>query len=665
MADLSQLSDEGLLKLLSASLAPARPTEDPGVLQSALIGVGHGLDSMAAGAKNAVRGVLGDKVTSGIDWIGNKLGMADSSNLEARQAPNDPGQIAYQGLQQQHPIATLIGDAAPQLATGNPLAMAGMAALDYGTPSERAARGGLAFAGGKLGEYAGKALGRVLGGPASEAMGNVSNPYGIPLTTGQATGNRTAQIAESVMANLPVSSGPMAAAKDRTYQAFNSKIADMIGAPSGTTALTPEVLGAAKNKAGGTIGDLAERTSMSLTPEFADAISAIRDRTANELTGEDAALVNRRIDWLLGKADSNAPAAANPLRGVPGVDPGKDDVITAIRKFGGINPGDEAVGSLAKANPFPPNATYGPVWRQPVVRGASSNTSAGHSLDTMADKLHQAGYIAERDPSLVMDKIADSTMSGPQYSAFFDHSAQDPLANAIQQLTEQLSIKNNAKVSAPLVADSGTIPGTIYKANDSVLGEMMKGNQGTVVNVLGDLRNAARDAMDKSISPQDAAAWQKARHDYFNVKQVGNAARTDPAGMNLSPSQLLTQVNLAQRNARFGAGNDLAKLAQWAKPTIGDSIPNSGTAQRLFMQKLLTSPVTALGSAAGAAYGADKLGASPAEGVLAALLLRGGSRALAGKPLSDFTKSVLTRGGQAGGLLGARTFPAYGGLLAQ
>ena len=126
-----------------------------------------------------------------------------------------------------------------------------------------------------------------------------------------------------------------------------------------------------------------------------------------------------------------------------GVDPAKDDVITAIRKFGGINPGDEAGVRWAKANPFPPDPRYGAVWRNPSTGTSSSNKLvAGHSLDDMAAKLKQAGYIEEADPNLVMDKIADSTMGGPQYSAYYEHTASDPLATAISQLTEQLAVKN-------------------------------------------------------------------------------------------------------------------------------------------------------------------------------------------------------------------------------
>ncbi len=177
------------------------------------------------------------------------------------------------------------------------------------------------------------------------------------------------------------------------------------------------------------------------------------EATPHLQTFEDSipSVVQKRLAELQAGLTPAAPAAR---RVVAAVDSSKDDVITAIRKFGGINPDDEAVGSLAKANPFPPNPVYGPVWRQPAAYGSTgSNTAVGHSLDTMAQRLHTAGYIDEANPDLVMDKIADSTMSGPQYSAFYDHGAQaDPLASAIQQLTDQLGARNVA-ASTPTARD--------------------------------------------------------------------------------------------------------------------------------------------------------------------------------------------------------------------
>jgi len=195
--------------------------------------------------------------------------------------------------------------------------------------------------------------------------------------------------------------------------------------------------------------------------------------------------------------------------------------------------------------------------------------------------------------------------------------------------------------------NTGTIPGTNYRAFRSDLGDLAASSGGTLGNVLGDLRGAVTRGMDRSITPEDAQAWAQANRQYFNVNQVANAAKATPGS--LSPAQLLQAVNSAQRKARFGGGNDLAELAQFAKPVLGDSIPNSGTAQRLFYQKMLTNPLTTIGSIGGGLYGANELGLNPMDIAAGGLLAYGAARGMAGKPASLLTRRLLTQGG---GLLG-------------
>ena len=226
----------------------------------------------------------------------------------------------------------------------------------------------------------------------------------------------------------------------------------------------------------------------------------------------------------------------------------------------------------------------------------------------------------------------------------------DPATLATKWL-DQVEAKIVPKIDPASGQVTGAIPGSVYKSIGSQLGQAAKQNQGTVANVLGDLRAILRDGMDSSISPADAQAWQAARRQYFNVNQVANATKATPGS--LSPSQLLTQVNAAQRSARFGGGNDLADLAQWAKPTLTDQIPNSGTTQRLLMQKILTSPLTGMAELAGMGYAANETGhpyLAGAAGLLGPLMI---GRAVAGRPLSAVTKNMLERLGGTTGLLGA------------
>jgi hypothetical protein len=182
-------------------------------------------------------------------------------------------------------------------------------------------------------------------------------------------------------------------------------------------------------------------------------------------------------------------AIARSGRVVPkSVDVQQDDVITAIRKLGGINPADEAVGSIAKGNPFPPDPRFGPVWRQPGYGTSVSNkTQAGHSLDEMAAKLHEHGYIPERDPDLVMEAIASTSLGRPQFSVFREVQQVDPLAQSIDRLVTQLATKAERKAVAP--APEAMAPET----NVGVLGNLYK-NLG-IQRQLPDIGATAKDKL--------------------------------------------------------------------------------------------------------------------------------------------------------------------------
>lgn len=254
----------------------------------------------------------------------------------------------------------------------------------------------------------------------------------------------------------------------------------------------------------------------------------------------------------------------------------------------------------------------------------------------------QIGSLADRntmtlDPQLAQDIAAVSKRATTNLGS-------DDAKVVSNQITELLNKVDPA---------TGTIPGTNYRAWRSDVGALAKSSGGTLGNVLGDLRQSVTDAMNRSISPQDAAQWAKANSQYFNVKQVAQAAARSPEG-SLSPTALLAAVNAAQKSSRFGGGNDLAELARWAKPIIGDSIPNSGTAQRLFYQKLLTNPLATAGAAGGAMYGLSQTGVGPIDVPLGLLGAYGLSRGMAGQPASAFMRRLLA---QSGGLLGHELAP--------
>ncbi len=212
----------------------------------------------------------------------------------------------------------------------------------------------------------------------------------------------------------------------------------------------------------------------------------------------------------------------------------------------------------------------------------------------------------------------------------------------------------NAKLGKVVegMTNGQAMSGQTLRVLDSSLGRIMGSQNGDLRYAAANLQNILRDAATSSLSETDAATLKTARAQNFNARQLADATKSTPG--TLSPSQLLTQVNNYQRRARYGGGNDLAELARWAKPTLGDAIPNSGTAQRLFYQKMLTNPLTTLGSAGGALYGADQFGLNPADAAAGLVFPYAAARGMAGKPMSALGRRLLQ---QSGGLLGLELAP--------
>lgn len=486
------------------------PAEDPGFAGAAAVSAGNWLDSKAAGLRGAVRDYLpgGGAVVNVLDKFDQMRGVqTPTEQTRAQAAP------VMAGLEEQRPGAMLAGSLPMDMVAKTPLGMAALGGMDPGSLGERAMRAAIGYGGGKAGELVGKGISKSMGPRVADTMPRLAdeffetgaNKFNIPLTVGQATQNRPAQIAESVLANLPGSSGVINKARDRTFGEFNRAVSNTFG--EADRALTPDVLGKARAKIGGKIGEIASRNQLVIDQPFAHDIARITQDAASSLTDDSLKLFNKQIDNVLSKA-----------------------------------------------------------------------------------------------------------------------------------------------------GEEGVVTGKFYQSMDTKLGRMVKGTQdGNLKDALVGFRTSMRDAFDRSVSKADSAEWKMTRKQYANLMTAANAAKNTGDGM-LSPARLLQSVNEAQPNARFGSGTDLAELAQWAKKTLPDKIPNSGTAQRLFYQKLLASPLTTAGAVGGGAYGAGELGLGPADAGIGLLGSYGLARALAGKPSSKATEELLKRLGLAGGGAAALTY---------
>jgi hypothetical protein len=192
--------------------------------------------------------------------------------------------------------------------------------------------------------------------------------------------------------------------------------------------------------------------------------------------------------------------------------------------------------------------------------------------------------------------------------------------------------------------DNGQMSGTAYRNLDSELGRAMRGtSNGDLRNAVGDLRGALREAMDRSISGADQAAWRDARREYASLMTVAPLAAKSETG-DISGRTLLNAANAGNKSAKFGAPSELAELGRIGRAFVADNIPNSGTAQRQLIQSLLTGGGGAgIGAVGAAATGNDPLkGAGIGLGVTGAGLLT--PRLMQAMMNSEAGRAYLTRG---------------------
>lgn len=143
------------------------------------------------------------------------------------------------------------------------------------------------------------------------------------------------------------------------------------------------------------------------------------------------------------------------------------------------------------------------------------------------------------------------------------------------------------------VDGNGQIPGNAYRQFDSAIGRQMRTtSNGDLRHALGQIRDAVRDAMDNSISAVDQAAWRQARSEYGNLMTVAPLAARD-AGGDVSGRALLAAALRRGSNTAFTGGGELGELGRIGRTFIAEQTPNSGTAQRMFMQRFLENPLNA------------------------------------------------------------------------
>ena len=155
--------------------------------------------------------------------------------------------------------------------------------------------------------------------------------------------------------------------------------------------------------------------------------------------------------------------------------------------------------------------------------------------------------------------------------------------------TERIVTNIAKNFRSRLDVNTMTVPGSVYQDTDTLISRLLKTPQESAPWI-GELRDILREGMDKSIRPQDRAAWNNVRKQYKNLKAVRDIIAKDGADGNISPALLMGRLNATQAGKETmarGKRGDLGDIAQVGKQFLIDKIPNSGTAQRALALSVL------------------------------------------------------------------------------
>lgn len=175
-------------------------------------------------------------------------------------------------------------------------------------------------------------------------------------------------------------------------------------------------------------------------------------------------------------------------------------------------------------------------------------------------------------------------------------NVDDKMLRSIENISNNANVNRDAKAAIEdaleyLYSQSTTgpkgvvIPGRAYQELDSTLGQLKKAG-GSQSYYIGQLQDAIRAGMDRSISPQDAQAWRQLRREYGNRKTIAPlvAAAGDEG---ISPGRVLAAAsnNAASKEAMAsGTRGELGTLGNIGR--LMREPPSSGTAERVFVGSL-------------------------------------------------------------------------------
>lgn len=357
-------------------------------------------------------------------------------------------------------------------------------------------------------------------------------------------------------------------------------------------------------------------------------------------TAEDAphdalvsALIGAGVGGALPVGGFAARALAAPLRATPE----RQALVDALRQEGVEPTAGQAVGSKAL------RWLEGTAGDLPFSGGAATAMMERQGRQFTGAALRRTGSTDDlATPQVMADAANRIGQQFEQLSArntlHFDQQFGNDVGRVLNEYDAVLPSQQRnivANVVNDIVGHIRTgMPGPVYQETRSRLTRIAQGLRQTdpmLSMTLRGVRDALDDAMTRSISPADAAAWQQARSQWAALrtieKAVSGAGEGTAQGV-ISPSQLRNAIVARDRVGYVRGRGDLSELAR-AGEAVLKPLPNSGTAPRSYYQSLFMPVAAAAGTATAGPAGLAAALAGPAAG--RALLSRPAQAWLSGR----------------------------------
>ena len=241
--------------------------------------------------------------------------------------------------------------------------------------------------------------------------------------------------------------------------------------------------------------------------------------------------------------------------------------------------------------------------------GAARKKSEGQLRKFTQAALAKAGINADEITPEVRE-LAEANF-GKRYSDLManqtvkiDEPVFNTMADIVSKQMDKLDVNTKPIVSSylrDLAQSGGVLTGEAYQAARSDLTQRAKSMTDTyTAGVLRKIRNTLDAAAERSLPSSKKGAWKQLNREYGNYKTVQKAASrisADSLEGVLSPAALANVVETANKTKGQKGYGELYDLSRAGRAVLSDSVPNSGSAQRLFVQQLLTQSGVGLGAA--------------------------------------------------------------------